>query len=92
MAFNPFDLLGFGLWRAWVDKRGQVAAVGRALPVIEFDLDGNVLTANENFLKASQYSMEELRGAHHSMFVDAEYRDTPAYRLYDFGCRVVCLD
>jgi methyl-accepting chemotaxis protein len=82
MAFNPFDLLGFGLWRAWVDKRGQVAAVSRALPVIEFDLEGNVLTANENFLKASQYSMQELRGAHHSMFVDAEYRDTPAYRAF----------
>jgi methyl-accepting chemotaxis protein len=62
--------------------RRQVAAFGRVLPVIEFDMDGNVIGANENFRKASGYSREELRGAHHRMFVDPEYAKTPEYRAF----------
>ncbi len=88
MASNPLALLGrslYGLWSSvWhcADMRRQVAAFGRMLPVIEFDLQGNVLRANENFLKASQYSREELRGAHHRMFVDPEYVGSPEYREF----------
>lgn len=82
MAWNPFNLLGWGLWRAWVDQRGQVAAMSRAVPVIEFDLDGNVLRANDNFLNASGYTRQELKGAHHRLFVDAEFRNTPEYRAF----------
>ena len=82
MGFNPLNLLGWGLWRAWVDKRGQVAALSRMLPVIEFDLEGNVLTANENFIKASGYSRSELRGMHHRDFVDPEQRNSPEYREF----------
>jgi methyl-accepting chemotaxis protein len=82
MAWNPLNLLGLGLWRAWLDRRGQVAAISRALPIIEFDLDGNVIGANENFLKASQYTREELRGAHHRLFVDPEQRETAEYREF----------
>jgi methyl-accepting chemotaxis protein len=59
--------------------RRQLDAFGRALPVIEFDLQGNVLRANENFLKASGYSREELRGAHHRMFDDPDYANSPEY-------------
>jgi methyl-accepting chemotaxis protein len=82
MAWNPLNLLGLGLWRTWLDRRGQLAAISRALPVIEFDMDGNVIAANENFLKASQYSRAELRGAHHRMFVDPDYRETAEYREF----------
>ncbi len=88
MASNPLALLGrslHGLWSSlWhcADMRRQVAAFGRMLPVIEFDLRGNVLRANDNFLKASQYSREELRGAHHRLFVDPEYADSAAYREF----------
>jgi len=82
MGFNPLNLLGWGLWRSWVDKRGQVAALSRMLPVIEFDLEGNVLTANENFIKASGYSRSELRGMHHRDFVDPEQRNSPEYREF----------
>jgi methyl-accepting chemotaxis protein len=64
------------------DARRQLAAFDRLVPVIEFDLDGNVIAANDSFVKASQYSRAELRGAHHSMFVDPEYRHTPAYREF----------
>jgi methyl-accepting chemotaxis protein len=79
MVWNPI----MALRRLWgVDARRQLAAFDRMVPVIEFDLDGNVIAANDCFLKASQYSRAELRGAHHRMFVDPGYRDTPAYREF----------
>ncbi|HUN25485.1 MAG TPA: methyl-accepting chemotaxis protein [Steroidobacteraceae bacterium] len=62
--------------------RRQVQAFGRVLPVIEFDMQGNVLGANENFVKASGYSRSELRGAHHRLFVDPAYSRTPEYREF----------
>jgi len=85
MASNSFVRLGGFLRRLWVSVRGcadlrwQLDAFGRVLPVIEFDLQGNVLRANENFLNASGYSPEEIRNAHHRMFVDPEYAKSPAY-------------
>jgi methyl-accepting chemotaxis protein len=88
MSWNPLHLLTSLLRRTWVDARryadvtGQVEAVGRLLPVIEFDLQGNVLTANENFRKASGYSLAELRTMHHRSFVDAADHDTPQYRAF----------
>jgi methyl-accepting chemotaxis protein len=85
MASNPIALAGRwlqGLWQAVVhcaDMRRQVAAFERMLPVIEFDMRGNVRRANANFIKASGYSREELRRAHHRMFVDPQYARTAAY-------------
>jgi methyl-accepting chemotaxis protein len=83
---NPLSWLGLG--RVWVsagelaDLRGKVAAIGSTQPMIEFDLDGIVLNANDNFLKASQYSLAEIRGKHHRMFVDPDQRDTAEYRAF----------
>ena len=51
-------------------SRPSVDAVDRAQAVIEFDLDGNVLDANENFLRTIGYSLREIVGQHHSMFCD----------------------
>ena len=88
MSWNPLNILTSLVRRTWVDARrysevlGQVEAVSRLLPVIEFDLQGNVLTANENFRKASGYSLAELRTMHHRSFVDAADRDTPQYRAF----------
>jgi methyl-accepting chemotaxis protein len=64
------------------DLRGQVAAIGRSNAVIEFTLDGTVLTANDNFLNALGYSLAEIQGKHHSIFVDPVYRQSPEYRLF----------
>ncbi|MEZ0164818.1 PAS domain S-box protein [Kineococcus sp. LSe6-4] len=64
----------------------RVQAVDRAQAVIEFDLEGNVLTANENFLRTMGYSLKELQGQHHSLFCSAEYRVSPEYR--DFWLRL----
>jgi methyl-accepting chemotaxis protein len=64
------------------DLRGQVAAINRSQAVIEFELDGTVITANDNFLKALGYRLEEIQGKHHSMFVDAAERTTLEYRQF----------
>jgi methyl-accepting chemotaxis protein len=64
------------------DLKGQVAAISRSQAVIEFKLDGTILTANDNFLKTLGYSLEEVQGKHHSMFVEAAYRDSAEYRAF----------
>ena len=64
------------------DLAGQIAAIGKSQAVIEFNMDGSVLTANENFLKALGYSLGEIQGKRHSMFVDASERDGAAYREF----------
>ena len=62
------------------DLRGQIAAISRVQAVIEFSLDGRILVANDNFLKATGYSLDEIRGQHHSMFVEPDYRSSAEYR------------
>ncbi|MGE0062315.1 MAG: methyl-accepting chemotaxis protein [Xanthobacteraceae bacterium] len=64
------------------DRAGQIAAIGKAQAVIEFDLSGNILDANENFLGALGYMREEIVGRHHSMFVDAAEKASPAYKAF----------
>ena len=55
-------------------------AISRSQAVIEFGMDGTILTANDNFLKALGYSFGEIQGKHHSMFVEPSERDSAAYR------------
>jgi methyl-accepting chemotaxis protein len=64
----------------------RVTAVDRGQAVIEFDLEGNVLVANENFLRTMGYSLKELKGQHHSLLCTPEYRVSPEYR--DFWLRL----
>jgi methyl-accepting chemotaxis protein len=64
------------------DYRGQIAAIGKSQAVIEFHLDGTIVTANENFLKAMGYTLEEIKGRHHGMFVDDAYRQSPEYKEF----------
>ncbi|CCD92506.1 conserved hypothetical protein [Bradyrhizobium sp. ORS 375] len=68
------------------DLAGQIAAIGKSQAVIEFNMDGTVIAANENFLKALGYTLEEIRGKHHSMFVPPDERDSTAYR--DFWAKL----
>src|SRR6266852_312914 len=65
-----------------MDDAGVITAIGRAQAVIAFNLDGTIITANENFLKTLGYSLREIQGKHHSMFVDAADRDSAAYREF----------
>jgi methyl-accepting chemotaxis protein len=61
---------------------GQIAAIGKSQAVIEFNMDGTIITANENFLGALGYTLEEIRGRHHSMFVEHAERDGAGYREF----------
>ena len=47
----------------------QADAISRSQAVIEFDLDGTIVEANENFLQALGYTLAEIKGKHHSIFV-----------------------
>ena len=60
---------------------GQVDAINRSQAVIHFDLDGNILDANENFCKTLGYQLSEIKGRHHSLFVAKEDQG-PEYRKF----------
>ncbi len=64
------------------EVRGQIDAINRAQAVISFLPDGTVVDANDNFLNALGYRLDEIVGKHHSMFVAAEERNTPAYKAF----------
>jgi methyl-accepting chemotaxis protein len=64
------------------DFSGQIEAIGKSQAVIEFNMDGVILNANENFLKTLGYSLSEIQGKHHSMFMPADERDGVAYREF----------
>jgi methyl-accepting chemotaxis protein len=64
------------------DAQAQLAAIGRSQAVIEFAMDGTILSANKNFLNALGYGFEEIKGKHHSMFVPADQRDSAEYRAF----------
>ena len=58
---------------------GKITAIDRVQAVIEFNLDGTVITANPNFLKAVGYSLKEIQGKHHRIFCEEEYTKSRAY-------------
>jgi len=60
----------------------QIAAIDKAQAVIEFDPKGNILQANANFLRTVGYTLEEIKGRHHSLFVDLAYRESEEYRQF----------
>ena len=62
------------------DYQGQMAAIGRTHAVIEFGLDGRVLQANDNFLAATGYRLDEIQGKPHGMFMPEAEVKTEAYR------------
>lgn len=66
--------------------QAKVAAMDLGQAVIEFDLDGHVVSANRNFLAAIGYTLREIQGQHHSMFCSDEYRQSREYR--DFWLRL----
>jgi methyl-accepting chemotaxis protein len=68
--------------RRTVDYEGQIAAINKSQAVIEFNMDGTIITANENFLGALGYTLDEVKGRHHSMFVQQSDRQSPAYRAF----------
>lgn len=68
--------------RAVAEYEGKVKAIDRAQAVIEFDLDGHVLTANQHFLDTVGYTLEEIEGRHHALFCQPDYAKSDDYRQF----------
>jgi len=67
-----------------VDFNSKLDAINKSNGVIEFDTDGTIITANDNFLNLMGYSLEEVKGKHHRIFVDEQERQSDAYQsLWD---------
>ncbi len=74
------DITGEKLRIAEVDAK--LEAISRVQAVIEFNVKGEVITANENFLKTLGYRLDEIRGQHHRMFVEPSHAQSPEYREF----------
>lgn len=61
---------------------GQQRALDKSQAVIMFDMDGTILSANDNFLKTLGYTIDEIRGKHHSMFVEPAYATSTEYKKF----------
>ncbi len=64
------------------DYEGQLDAIGKSQAVIEFNLDGTIITANDNFLKTLGYTLEEIQGKNHSMLTDPAYSASVEYKQF----------
>ncbi|WP_367273854.1 PAS domain S-box protein [Niveispirillum sp.] len=64
------------------DMKGQMEAIRKSQAVIEFTLEGNILWANDNFLRTLGYRLDEIKGQHHSLFVDAAERNSREYAAF----------
>ncbi len=64
------------------DYAAQIAAIGKSNWVIEFGMDGTILTANDNFLAAMGYSLSEISGKHHEIFLEQGYKNSQEYREF----------
>ncbi|WP_029933520.1 methyl-accepting chemotaxis protein [Thiomicrospira pelophila] len=67
---------------AETESNAKIVAISRAMAVIEFDLQGNILTANPNFCQAVGYELSEIIGQHHRLFVDSDYAKSAEYREF----------
>ncbi len=65
-----------------LDLEHQISALHRSQAVIEFSADGTIVEANANFLSVMGYSLDEIRGRHHGIFVDPAARQGPAYQEF----------
>lgn len=61
---------------------GQIEAISKAQAVIEFKLDGTIVNANENFLRVMGFSLDEIKGKDHSLFIEAEHKNSAEYRAF----------
>jgi methyl-accepting chemotaxis protein len=84
---KPYKVVKFatditGQKREDADRAGQICAIRKAQAVIEFTLDGIILDANDNFLATLGYTLGEIKGKHHAMFVEPAYRASGDYAQF----------
>ena len=72
-------MLGFG---AGADAKAVLEAMRKSQAIIEFKLDGTIITANENFCRALGYQLSEIAGQHHRLFVDSAEAAASDYREF----------
>ncbi len=65
-----------------IDLEAKMAAIGRSQALIEFNLDGTIIEANENFLKTMGYELSEIVGAHHRQFMDPQEAASAEYAAF----------
>ncbi len=61
---------------------GELDAIRKSQAVIEFELDGTIITANDNFLTTLGYALEEVKGKHHSLFVEPGFAASAEYKAF----------
>ena len=84
---KPYKVIKFAtditaLKKRNVEYEGKVSAIGKAQAVIEFDMQGNVLEANANFLAVMDYDLSDIQGEHHRMFCEPEYASSAEYKKF----------
>ncbi len=65
-----------------INISSQLEAINKSTAIIEFDINGNILSANNNFLNISGYSLDEIQNKHHSMFCEESYVKSKDYKLF----------
>ena len=70
-----------------VDKKSKeiknvISAIDKSNATIEFTPHGNIITANKNFTDIMEYDLEEMRGEHHSIFVDEDTKNSRGYQVF----------
>ena len=65
-----------------VDYKAQIDAISKSQAVIEFNMDGSILTANDGFLNTVGYTLQEIQGKHHSIFVEPDYANSTEYKVF----------
>lgn len=65
-----------------IDSKGKIEAIGRSQAVIEFNLDGTIITANPNFTSTLGYKLEEIVGKHHRIFCESSYASSADYQRF----------
>lgn len=93
-AIGASCMIAVGCLGAWIlrsvmvqnathlENNAKLIAIGKASAVIEFEMDGTIITMNDNFTKAMGYTANELKGRHHSTLVTEAYRNSPEYREF----------
>ncbi|KAA1262378.1 Biofilm dispersion protein BdlA [Rubripirellula obstinata] len=64
------------------EMKALTEAINKSQATIEFNLDGTIVTANSNFLSAMGYTLEEVQGKHHRIFVDSDYAASNEYKQF----------
>ena len=65
-----------------IEIQGKLDAINKSQAMIEFNMDGTIITANDNFLQTLGYSISEIKGQHHRMFCEDSYSRSGEYRAF----------